>query len=59
MPLAQGSTAPSRMVIDGSGTMMSGSISGRVPSPWQSGQEPTGLLKENCCGASSAKERLS
>ena len=37
--------------------MRSGSISARVPRPWQSGQEPTGELKENACGASSPKLR--
>ena len=57
MPEAQGSTAPSRMVSDGSGMIRSGSISARVPSPWHSRQKPSGLLKEKFCGASSPKER--
>ena len=55
IPLAHGSTAPSRMVSDGSGMMRSGSISARVPRPWQSGHEPSGELKEKACGASSPK----
>ena len=55
IPLAQGSTAPSRMVSEGSGMMRSGSISARVPRPWQSGQEPSGLLKEKLCGVELAE----
>ncbi len=43
------------MVSDGSGTIRSGSISARVPSPWQSGHEPSGELKEKFCGESSPK----
>ncbi len=57
MPLAHGSTAPSRMVSEGSGMIRSGSISARVPSPWQSVQKPSGVLKEKFWGASSPKER--
>src|SRR6266536_4188572 len=56
IPLAQGSTAPWRMVSDGSGMMRSESISARVTSHWHSGHEPMGLLKENACGTSSPKE---
>ena len=51
----QGSTAPPRMLREGSGTIRSGSISGRVPSPLHSWHIPSGLLKEKLCGASSGK----
>ena len=56
IPLLQGSTAPSRMLREGSGTMRSGSISGFVPSPLQSGHIPSGLLKLKCAGVSSPKD---
>ena len=51
----QGSTAPWRMLFDGSGTTRSGSISGREPRPLHSWHIPSGLLKEKLCGASSGK----
>ncbi len=57
IPLAHGSTAPSRIVSDGSGMMRSGSISARVPRPWHSPHEPIGELNEKAWGASSPKLR--
>src|ERR1041384_5008096 len=51
----QGSTAPSRMLFDGSGMTRSASISGREPRPLHSWHMPSGLLKEKLGGASSGK----
>src|ERR1051325_11070915 len=45
-----GSTAPPRMVLLLSGTIRSGSISGRVPRPLHSWHMPSGLLNEKLCG---------
>src|SRR5207237_1400658 len=51
MACDQGSTAPWRMLFDGSGMTRSGSISGREPSPLHSWHMPSGLLQEKLCGA--------
>ena len=52
--MLHGWMAPSPSVAPGSGTTSSGSTSIRVPSPWQSGQAPKGLLNENDRGSSSS-----
>jgi len=39
-PEFHGSTAPSSMVLPGSGTSVLTSTSDRTPSPWQAGQAP-------------------
>jgi hypothetical protein len=52
----QGTSAPSAIDSDGSGTISSGSISRWVPSPVQRGQAPCGELNEKMRGASSGSE---
>ena len=51
-----GSSAPSEIESVGSGTISSGSITRRKPSPWHCGQHPCGELKEKILGSSSGIE---